>query len=68
MIAFDMDRFGKLLTGWDEKGGGAAEYKSSGSNYRTYKPSVAQTGDGGLYLFTKIDHILRVFDLYVCIY
>ncbi|GAA0597883.1 hypothetical protein GCM10009416_40140 [Craurococcus roseus] len=56
-IAFDMDKFGRLLTGWDKKDGSAAEYKSSGSNYRTYKPSVANTGDGGLYLFTKLDHI-----------
>jgi hypothetical protein len=52
-----MQRFGQLLTGWDKKDGTAAEYKSSGSDYRTYKPSVAKTGDGGLYLFTKLDHI-----------
>jgi uncharacterized protein with LGFP repeats len=57
MISFNMEKLGQLLTGWDKKDGTAAEYKSSGSDYRTYKPSVAATGEDGLYIFTKIDHI-----------
>lgn len=54
---FDMAGFGKALGGWDDKSKTAAKYKSADSNYRTYKPTVSPTSDGGLFISTKIDHI-----------
>ena len=56
-LQFDMAKLGRLLTKWDKKNGTAAEYKQSNSNYRTYKPSVSTTPQGGLFIATTIDHI-----------
>ncbi|WP_461056221.1 LGFP repeat-containing protein [Spirosoma arcticum] len=56
-LQFDMEKLGQALTKWDKKGGSAAEYKSAGSNYRTYKPTVSPTPQGGLFVSTKLDHI-----------
>ena len=56
-LQFDMKKLGVLLTKWDKKNGTAAEYKQSNSNYRTYKPSVSTTPQGGLFIATTIDHI-----------
>ena len=54
---FDVNGFGKEWGGWKKKDKTAAEYKSAGSNYRTYKPTVSPTPDGGVLVSTKIDHI-----------
>lgn len=54
---FDLEGMGRALNGWRHKGGTAAEYKSAGSNYRTYRPTVTNTPDGGLFVSTKLDHI-----------
>lgn len=43
--------------GWNKKRGTATEYRSADSNYRTYKPTVSPTPDGGLFVSTKINHI-----------
>jgi hypothetical protein len=61
----DVEGLGKELGGWrkkevykeSKKEYTAAEYKSGGSNYRTYKPTVSPTTDGGLFVSTKLDHI-----------
>lgn len=57
MLSFTMERMGAQLGGWTKKGRTAAEYKSAGSNYRTYKPTLSNTAVGGLLATTKIDHI-----------
>lgn len=57
MIELDFNELGRRLGGWRHKDGTAAEYKSSGSNYRTYKPTTSNPAGGGLFLSTKIDHI-----------
>lgn len=54
---FDTNAFGNSLGGWKKKKNTAAEYKSADSNYRTYKPTVSPTPDGGVFVSTKIDHI-----------
>lgn len=67
VFAVDLD-LPKLATGlsgspnWDKKvnEGGAVEYKSNGSNYRTFKPTVSPTTDGGLLVSTKINHIRKL--------
>ena len=53
----NMAKLGKDLGGWSHKNNTAAEYKSADSNYRTYKPTVSKTANGGLYVSTKINHI-----------
>lgn len=57
MIEFDMNELGRRLGGWRHKNGTAAEYKASGSNYRTYQPMVSTDQAGVMSLATKIDHI-----------
>jgi hypothetical protein len=57
MLNFKMEPMGAQLGGWTKKGGTAAEYKSAGSNYRTYKPTLSNTPGGGLLATTKLDHI-----------
>lgn len=54
----------KLLQGmpearkaWNKKDGTAVEYRSGGSNYRTYKPTATPSEGGGLFVSTKIDHM-----------
>ncbi|MDF0665813.1 MAG: PLAT/LH2 domain-containing protein [Nitrospira sp.] len=57
MPALDQLRMGEELGGWDDQSGRAAQYQDAGSDYRTYKPSVSNTPEGGLLVSTKIDHI-----------
>lgn len=49
--------FGKNLGGWTKRGKQAAEYPLSGSTYRTYKPEVSPTPDGGIFVSVRIDHV-----------
>lgn len=53
----DEEAFGKSLGGWRGK---TASYELSGSNYRTYKPEVSPTPDGGLFVSIRIDHLRGV--------
>lgn len=54
----DSDALAKKMGGsWNKKGNAATEYKSSDSNYRTYKPTVSTTKNGGLLVSFKVDHI-----------
>jgi hypothetical protein len=56
-VAVDEDAFGKSLGGWTKRDKGAAEYPLSGAVYRTYKPEVSPTPDGGLFISVRIDHV-----------
>ena len=53
----DEEALGKSLGGWDGK---TATYELSGSSYRTYKPEVSPTPDGGLFVSIRIDHLRGV--------
>jgi hypothetical protein len=57
MTSFDMEELGRRLGGWRHKNGQAAEYKASGSNYRTYRPMVSTNPSGEMSISTKLDHI-----------
>lgn len=48
---------GESLGGWNAKRGEAAEYTITGTKYRTWKPHVTPTADGGLFLSLRIDHV-----------
>lgn len=57
IVKIDDDAFGKPLGGWNKRSARAAEYPLSGATYRTYKPEVSPTPDGGLFVSVRIDHV-----------
>jgi hypothetical protein len=50
-------KLGKSLGGWKKRDGDAAEYPLSGANYRTYRPEITPTPDGGIFISIRIDHV-----------
>lgn len=54
-VRIDDEAFGKSLGGWSKKN--AADYELSGASYRTYKPEVSRTPDGGIFVSIRIDHV-----------
>lgn len=56
-VTIDEEAFGKSLGGWKKRSNSAAEYPLSGSDYRTYKPEISPTPDGGIFVSVRIDHI-----------
>lgn len=56
-VRIDDAAFGKSLGGWIKRDQRAAEYPLSGANYRTYKPEVSPTPDGGIFISVRIDHV-----------
>ena len=56
-VAIDEATFGRSLGGWTKKDKAAAEYPLSGSVYRTYKPEISPTPDGGVFVSVRIDHV-----------
>jgi hypothetical protein len=56
-VSVDEDSLGKSLGGWNKQAGKVAEYPLSGANYRTYRPEVTPTPDGGLFISIRIDHV-----------
>ena len=55
-VFIDEDAFGDSLGGWGKKKT-AAEYPLSGATYRTYKPEISPTPDGGIFVSIRIDHV-----------
>ncbi len=56
-VSIDERALGNSLGGWTRRGGGAAEYPLSGASYRTYRPEITPTPDGGIFISLRIDHI-----------
>jgi len=56
-VRIDEEVFGKSLGGWKKRDNQAAEYPLSGAIYRTYKPEVTPTPDGGIFVSIRIDHV-----------
>jgi hypothetical protein len=56
-VSVDATSFGERLGGWNKRGKSAAEYALSGATYRTYRPEVTPTPDGGLFVSLRIDHV-----------
>lgn len=56
-VRIDEGAFGESLGGWQKRGQEAADYRLSGTTYRTYKPEVSPTPDGGLFVSIRIDHV-----------
>lgn len=56
-VTIDEASFGKSLGGWNKRGSSVAEYPLSGADYRTYKPEISPTPDGGIFISVRIDHM-----------
>lgn len=56
-VRIDEDAFGNSLGGWKKRSKQAAEYPLSGATYRTYKPEITPTPDGGIFVSVRIDHL-----------
>ena len=56
-VKIDEDALGKSLGGWTKRDKHAAEYPLSGATYRTYKPEISPTPDGGIFVSVRIDHV-----------
>jgi len=52
-VAIDVDAFGESLGGWKKD---VVDYELSGSQYRTHKPEITPSPDGGIFLSIRIDH------------
>lgn len=55
-VEVDVDAFGESLGGWKHDRKRAAEYDLAGSGYRTYKPEITKSPDGGIFVSVRIDH------------
>ncbi len=55
-VKVNIEKFGKSLGGWDEKKGKAAGYEMANNKYRTFRPDISPTPDGGLFISVRIDH------------
>lgn len=60
-VDVNVEDFGKALGGWKKEGGKAAEYKFSESEYRTYKPEISHSPDGGIFISVRVDHMRGMF-------
>jgi hypothetical protein len=60
-VTLDVEALGKSLGGWDVKRKRAAEYELSGSNYRSYKPEITPTPEGGIFVSVRIDYVRGMF-------
>ncbi|MDP3850863.1 MAG: hypothetical protein Q8Q59_10190 [Luteolibacter sp.] len=56
-VRIDEEALGKSLGGWTKRAKQAAEYPLSGATYRTYKPEISPTPDGGIFVSVRIDHV-----------
>lgn len=55
-VVVDVDALGAGLGGWKARKGQAAEYQISDASYRTYRPEISPSPDGGIYVSVRIDH------------
>ena len=52
-VAVDVEALGESLGGWKKD---TVDYELSGSQYRTHKPEITPSPDGGIFLSIRIDH------------
>lgn len=53
-VSIDEAAFGKSLGGWKKR---VVDYSLSGADYRTYKPEISPTPDGGIFVSVRIDNV-----------
>lgn len=55
-VSINIETLGTSLGGW-KKRDAMAEYELSGATYRTFRPEVSPTPDGGIFVSVRIDHV-----------
>lgn len=60
-LVVDVNQFGKSLGGWEGRKGKLVEYEMSDNRYRTFRPDITLTPDGGLFISLRIDHVRGFF-------
>lgn len=60
-VVVDEQAYGQSLGGWDGKKERMAEYEMAGNRYRSYRPDVTPTPDGGAFISVRIDHVRGFF-------
>ena len=60
-VVIDVEAFGKELGGWKARKNKAVDYVLSEAEYRTYRPVITDTPEGGKYVSVRIDHRRGVF-------
>jgi len=55
-VSLNLEALGTSLGGW-KKRDSMAEYELSGSTYRTFRPEISPTPDGGIFVSIRIDHV-----------
>ena len=53
-VGIDVESFGESLGGWKKD---RVKYELSDSIYRTHKPEITKTPDGGIFVSVRIDHL-----------
>jgi hypothetical protein len=56
-VSVDETALGESLGGWAKSGGKFAEYGLSGASYKTFRPEITPTPDGGIFISIRIDHV-----------
>ncbi len=60
-IQVSLEKLGESLGGWKGRSQKYVEYVMADSRYRTFKPDITPTPDGGIYLSMRIDHVRGLF-------
>ena len=60
-VVLDYQAYGQSLGGWDGKKEKVAEYEMASNRYRSHRPDVSPTPDGGLFISVRIDHLRGFF-------
>ncbi len=56
-VTVDIKKLGKSLGGWDGRKAKYAQYEMADNHYRTFKPTITPTPEGGLFVSIRIDHL-----------
>jgi hypothetical protein len=56
-IQFDIEGFAERLGGWEDKRQSRVKYAWSGSNFRTYRPVITRTPEGGAFVTAQIHKV-----------
>lgn len=55
-VLIDVEAFGKGLGNWNAKGKKAVDYSMSDADYRTFRPVITETPNGGKFISLRIDN------------
>ena len=56
-LHFDVDGFAEQLGGWEDKHASRVKYVWSGSSFRTYRPVITGTPEGGAFVTVQVQQV-----------